>query len=76
MPMQLPTASIMAGTMLIVIRASFHWTARATTNAEKKSDIPITHVYSFSAMPWLMRFPSNILRKQIDTVEERNTYWL
>lgn len=30
--------------MLIVIKASFHWTAKATTKAEKNIEMPITAV--------------------------------
>jgi hypothetical protein len=65
MPMHTPVIKKMAGMMLITISASFHWTAIATMKPEKKSDIPWTQVYSFSAMPWLMRLPSN-LRRQHD----------
>jgi hypothetical protein len=48
----------MAGTTVIVMRASFHWTAIATMYAEKKSEMPWARVYNFSAMPWLTRLPS------------------
>lgn len=57
-PIAAPTTTIIPGTILIVMRASFHWTAMATMNEEKNSEIPVTAVKSFSAIPWVMRFPS------------------
>lgn len=42
---------IMAGTTLMMMRASFHWTASATIYAEKNSEMPWASVYNFSAMP-------------------------
>jgi len=51
MPMHTPVIRKMAGIMLITIRASFHWTAIATMKPEKKSEMPWTHVKSFSAVP-------------------------
>jgi hypothetical protein len=39
--MHAPVTKIIAGTMVIVIKASFHCTASATMNEEKKSDRPV-----------------------------------
>ena len=50
-PMHPPTVRIIAGIMLMVIRASFHCTLSATMKAEKKSDSPVIIETSFSAMP-------------------------
>ena len=54
---QRPTNRNIAGTMLMVINANFHWTAMATMKAAKNVATAWKKIDSFSAMPELILLP-------------------
>ena len=60
MAIQVLVTTTIAGIILMVMSASFHWTARATMKAEKNNESPWTMAHNFYAMPWLMRLPSEM----------------
>lgn len=57
MPMHIAVTTNITGTMLKVMRESFHCTVRATMNAEQNVERAWTTNASFSAIPWLTLFP-------------------